>query len=101
MFIEVIKSRENESDRNIQLLIESHSEHFLRRLQRRIAEGEIVPEDVAIYFTKIGESGSTIEPLNVDIYGNITNWPDNFFGDPIEDLAEMTKVSMKRKMGLQ
>ena len=38
VMIDVINSRENGADRNIQLIIETHSEHFLRRLQRRIAE---------------------------------------------------------------
>jgi predicted ATPase len=33
VFIEVIKTR------SIQIILESHSEHLLRRLQRRIAEG--------------------------------------------------------------
>ena len=41
VMIDVINSRENGKDRNIQLLIETHSEHFLRRLQRRIAEDSI------------------------------------------------------------
>jgi predicted ATPase len=36
VMIDVINSRENGADRNIQLIIETHSEHFLRRLQRRI-----------------------------------------------------------------
>src|SRR5690606_27148128 len=38
VMIDVIRSRENGADRNVQLIIETHSEHFLRRLQRRIAE---------------------------------------------------------------
>ena len=36
--IDVINSKENGTDRDIQLIIETHSEHFLRRLQRRIAD---------------------------------------------------------------
>ena len=41
VMIDVINSRESGTDRNIQLIIETHSEHFLRRLQRRIAEGSV------------------------------------------------------------
>jgi predicted ATPase len=33
--------------RSIQVIIESHSEHFLLRLQRRIAEGVLSPKDTA------------------------------------------------------
>jgi hypothetical protein len=35
LFIDVLMSREHGKDRNIQLIIETHSEHFLHRLQRR------------------------------------------------------------------
>lgn len=43
VMIDVINSKENGTDRDIQLVIETHSEHFLRRLQRRIAE-DMVPK---------------------------------------------------------
>jgi len=36
--------------RNIQIILESHSEHLLRRLQRRIADETIQPEQAALYF---------------------------------------------------
>ena len=40
VMIDVIKSREWGADRNIQLIVETHSEHFLRRLQRRDRRGK-------------------------------------------------------------
>lgn len=99
LFIEAIHSREGGDDRNNQLIVESHSEHFLRRLQRRIAEEAIKPEDVAIYFCEPGPSGSIMVPLDVDMFGNITNWPDHFFGDEAGDLVAMTEAAMRRQMG--
>lgn len=39
LLLEALNTQENGAPRNIQFIIESHSEHFLRRLQRRIAEG--------------------------------------------------------------
>jgi len=97
LFIEAIKAREKGEDRNIQLLIESHSEHFLRRLQRRIAEEKIKPSDTAIYFCQANTSGSSIQPLNVDDFGNIRNWPENFFGDEMSDLAATTEAAILRQ----
>ena len=44
-----------ESKRNIQLIIETHSEHFLRRLQRRIAEGKLSEDKIAAYFASIND----------------------------------------------
>lgn len=97
MFIEASKSRSDSAQRDVQFIIESHSEHFLRRLQRRIAEGGIKRDDVAIYFCNAGKEGSTIQPLDVDLYGNIMNWPPDFFGDQMTDIAEMQKAGIRRR----
>jgi len=101
LFIETVKSREYENYRDVQIIVESHSEHLIRRIQRRIAEEVIKPEDVAIYFV-IQENGEAkLEELKIDAFGNVTNWPDNFFGNDIEDLAAMTHAAMERKRKLQ
>ena len=97
VFISAIRSRENGNARNVQLIVESHSEHFLNRLQRRIAEGEITPDDVAIYFCKRAGSGTELEPLEVNLYGDIENWPTNFFGDEMADLTARTVAAMKHQ----
>ncbi len=98
VMIDVINSRENGSDRNIQLVIETHSEHFLRRLQRRIAEDAIAQEKVSAYFANIDKTPARLEPLQIDIFGNILNWPENFFGDEMEDIIEQSKAAMKKKI---
>ena len=83
--------------RNTQLIIESHSEHLIRRLQRKIAEEELRPEEVAIYFINQHKGISTIEALEIDEFGNILNWPDHFFGDELEDLTAMALKGIERK----
>lgn len=98
LFIEVIQSREN-GPRNIQLIIESHSEHFLTRLQRRIAEERIGADDVAAFFCTQNQAGTQeAQELQVDDYGNILNWPENFFGDAFGDVAERQKAGLDRRM---
>ena len=87
-------------DNGVQLLVESHSEHLLRRLQRRIAEGEVSHEDVALYFVETHRGQSEIHKLMVDTYGNITNWPRDFFGDEIGDLSAMTEAAIERRTHL-
>jgi len=98
VMIDVINSRENGEDRNIQLIIETHSEHFLRRLQRRIAENTIPEEKVSAYFANISKIPATLEPLQIDSFGNILNWPENFFGDEMTDITEQAKATMKKRM---
>ena len=87
VMIDVINSKENGADRNIQLIIETHSEHFLRRLQRRIAEDSVPRKNVSAYFANIAKTPATLEPLQIDIGGNIQNWPENFLRRvlPVED----------------
>ncbi len=97
VMIEVIKSRENGSDRNIQLIIETHSEHFLRRLQRRIAEDVVSQDKVSAYFAKVDRLPVTLEALEIDTYGNIKNWPENFFGDEMADVTGQAKAAMEKR----
>ena len=98
VMIDVINSRENYSNRNIQLIIETHSEHFLRRLQRRIAENKVSQDNVSAYFADISTKPATLNPLEIDLFGNILNWPDNFFGDEMDDITGQAKAALKRRM---
>ena len=97
VFIDAIHARENGVQRNVQLVIESHSEHFLNRLQRRIAEEKVGSNEVAIYFASRQSGGTRLEPLRLNIYGDIENWPDNFFGDDMADLTGRTVAAARRK----
>ena len=93
VFIDVVKNR------NIQIILETHSEHLLRRLQRRIAEEQIPATDTALYFCQVNHGISEIERLDMDEYGNITNWPQDFFGDEMSDWGAKSKAEMKRRKG--
>jgi AAA ATPase domain/Protein of unknown function (DUF3696) len=83
----------------LQIIVESHSEHFLRRLQLRIAEEKIASEQVALYFCRLDNGLSTIEALDIDPYGSILNWPKDFFGDEMGELSKMTLAAMQRRKG--
>jgi predicted ATPase len=97
LFIDVISAREDGRDRNIQLIVETHSEHFLRRLQRRIAEQAIENNKVAAYFAHLVGKEFSLDELKIDIFGNILNWPENFFGDEVGDLVAMTQAAATRQ----
>ncbi|MCI0442905.1 DUF3696 domain-containing protein, partial [bacterium] len=95
VFIDAVKTR------NVQIIFESHSEHLLRRLQLRIAQEKINPKMTAMYFCEADVDQSRLMPLNVDLFGNISNWPKNFFGDQFGEIAEMTKAALERKRKAQ
>lgn len=85
--------------RNLQLIVESHSEHILRRLQRRIAEASPAfakPENIKMYYCQPGEGGATIDEVVVDRFGQIVDWPDKFMGDISGDIHSMGKAAFKR-----
>ena len=93
IFIDTMKNR------NVQIILESHSEHLLRRLQRRVAEEQLTNQDTALYFCQTNNRGiSEITALKLDRYGNINNWPDGFFGDELGELAAMTEAGMRRQI---
>ena len=85
------------TERKLQILVESHSEHLLTRLQLGIAEEKIPTSETALYFCENENGFSTIKSLDIDELGNIKNWPKNFFGDVRGDLVKMTREQMKRQ----
>ncbi len=96
VFIDVAKNRK------MQIIVESHSEHLLTRLQRRIAEGKdadrgTTSDHVALYFCEAGRAGSTLIPLDVDLLGNIRNWPPDFFGDRFGEVAARQEAGLSRQ----
>ncbi len=101
LFLDVVESKTSDKqDRNIQLVVESHSEHFLTRLQRRIAEDETnqLKEKVSLYFCSNENGESKIEKLEINKFGDIQNWPTDFFGDTLgETLSRAEAGSKKRK----
>ncbi len=98
VLIDVINSREDGRARGVQLIIETHSEHFLRRLQRRIAEDVVPAEMVSACFANSNRTPATLEPLQIDQFGNIRNWPENFFGDEMGEITGHAKAALIKRM---
>jgi len=88
--------------RDLQVVVESHSEHLLMRIQRRVAERELdrgmslEPDDCKLYFCDLAGRTAQLTPLQLDRLGNITNWPQDFFGDPFGEAAAMTIAAQHR-----
>ncbi len=92
VLIDVVKNRK------MQIILESHSEHLLRRLQRRIAEGQFAAADAALYFCEMENGASKCTPLEITDDGFIRNWPKDFFGDEMGELAATTEEAMKHRL---
>lgn len=83
----LIASTSKEGSAN-QVLIETHSEHMVLRLQRRIREGIITPEHVSIVYVDQNADGeTTTSRLRLNDKGEfIDEWPHGFFDERLDDL---------------
>lgn len=87
--------------RKVQVILESHSEHLLLRLQRRIAEKRLPADDVKLYFCDIPRNCSVLTPLELDLFGRIENWPDRFMGDAFSETAEAEIARLNRQQAAE
>lgn len=86
--------------KNLQLIIETNSEHIFTRLQRRIAERKqplATSDNTAAYYFDYNKGKRTITEITFNEYGEVSNWPNEMFGNIIEDVKEMTMQSMKNR----
>lgn len=83
--------------RGVQIVAESHSEHFLRRIQRRRAEGAQGSDNVRLHFASGGANGSELADLELDRYGQIRNWPKDFFGDELGEVFAIQEAGLRRR----
>jgi predicted ATPase len=81
-------------DQHNTYVIETHSEHIIRRIMRRIREDRnkgtdevrITKDDVAILYVAPGPHGSTVTHLRLDDEGDlIDEWPNGFFEESFRD----------------
>lgn len=70
------------------LVVETHSEPILLRLQRRIAEGRLDHDDAAVMHVIRRGEASEIEPVPIQDNGQLDyQWPGGFFDDRMDDLV--------------
>jgi len=86
-----------QANNNNTFLIETHSEHLVLRILRRIretSEGElpeglqpVSPADVSIIYMEPGEAGVRTQRIEIDSSGEFTTrWPNGFFAERREEL---------------
>lgn len=67
-------------------ILETHSEHLILRLMRRIRERKVSPDDVAVIFVDPQSQGSRFIELRIDEEGDfIDEWPGGFFEESFHE----------------
>jgi len=73
----------------LQVIVETHSDHFIDGVRIAVRDGLIRPADVAIhYFERTGGSTEVVSP-EVDADGRLSTWPSGFFDQHEENLARL------------
>lgn len=97
LFIEAVQTSESMVGAGKTLLVETHSEHIMLRLLRRIRETTenevppgaigLSPTDLAVIYVESSDDGVRFRPLRVDPEGEfIDRWPKGFFEERAEEL---------------
>lgn len=74
-------------------LIETHSENFLLRIRRRIAEDKLNPQEVIIYWINDDPSeGERIQPIYIDERGEVDKWPRGVFSEDFHEVRAIRKA---------
>ena len=86
----MIDTIEEDDGKRKQWIVETHSELLILRLQRRIREGKIKPDDISVLYVDPNDEsteGSAIIPLRMDENGDfVDEWPDGFFDESFNEL---------------
>ena len=85
------------SHRGVGVIVETHSEHIVTRLQRRIAEEALKPERIALYYVTPSPEGSKVERVEVNEYGQIPGAPKAFFEHGFEETFDLVRAIGERK----
>ncbi|MBK8578097.1 MAG: AAA family ATPase, partial [Candidatus Accumulibacter sp.] len=77
---------EGATKRGMSFLIETHSEHLILRLMRRIREGSISPTQIGVVFVEPVQGGRRFVELGIDEEGDfIDEWPGGFFEESFRE----------------
>ena len=80
-----------------QIVAETHTEHLMLRLQRRIAEGKLKVDDLAIYYFDTSSEGTDVIRVQLNRDGTLKEWPPGFFEEDINDSYSMLAALGKSK----
>ena len=81
------------------VMAETHSDHIINRLVRRIVEDDThkLKDLIGIYFIKPSENGAVYEEIIVDESKGVTNWPADFFDQTATEQMKIMQAGLKKR----
>jgi predicted ATPase len=82
---------------NKRFLIETHSQNFILRLRRLVAEGIIDRNSLAIYFVDYDSknNSSVLKQIEVNRDGSVSFWPKNIFSETLDETLAIRSAQLK------
>ncbi len=87
-------------DRDVQVIIETHSEHLVDRLRYHIAASDDDSprnKDIRIYYAEKPQSVTTFTEVGVDEFGILESWPKGFFDESTDQIPKMMAASIEKR----
>ncbi|KLU73797.1 MAG: hypothetical protein RHS_0272 [Robinsoniella sp. RHS] len=82
---------------NVQVIIETHSEHVINGIRIHSLKNQIKPSDICINYFSFIEQSHTVNRICLNERMDIERWPDGFFDQEEKDLKELRKLRAKCK----
>ena len=82
-----------------EVIVETHSEPLLLRTQRRVAEGKLRPDQLALYFVEMTDTGSQLQPVQVSPDGELDWWPAGVFEEDFSEVAAIRRAQRTHGLG--
>jgi hypothetical protein len=83
----------------VRFLIETHSETFVLRLRRLIAEGKYDPDAVALYFVDHRDGRASTRHISVASDGTLDYWPEGVFTEDYAETRAIVDAQLARRRG--
>jgi predicted ATPase len=85
------------SDKKV--IVETHSDHIVNRLVRRIVEDEnnLLNNLISIYFFNQSKSDTSFEEIQIDDKRGIINWPNDFFDQTASEQKKIIEAGINKR----
>jgi predicted ATPase len=84
---------------NTRYIIETHSQNFVLRLRRLIAEGKLDSDSVVIYYVDFDEESqkSSLNKITVNSLGEVSDWPEGVFSESLDEAIAIRTAQIDKE----
>ena len=77
------------SKAGVQVIVETHSDHFMDGIRISVRDGLLQPPEVAFHYFERSDGETIVSSPQIDADGRLDTWPSGFFDQHEENLAKL------------